>query len=860
VLGRNEERNLPRLFASLEGLADEIVYVDTGSTDRSVEIARSFGAKVVQTVWTSDFAFHRNQSMAAATGRWLLIIDSDEEVAHTDKEEFRRHLEEERHQVLMVRQHLLYPGGRSIWVLSPRLVVRGSGIRFVHPIHEQLGVAECEAMLSSLCIVHHGYSSPEDLKAKEQRNLDIAMSMPDDSIHGLHCRARAATTLEKWAVVFDSCDRLMSLKDVPDMILLESCILAATGALSSGASERLDGYLAKARSILPDAPDVLFLDMMAAARRYLCCIEEGDSVKGGTFVRPWLFWHDSTQVRCLVEALAGKRRVTLYPGQAGPEQGNIGKDGGQVQLPEGGRDEVGKFVSLVVVNLNGKGVIEPCLESIRQHTRVAHEVIVVDNGSNDGSLEYLRSVGGIRLVANPENAGAVEARNQALTISTGDCVVFLDNDVVVTQGWVERLLECANSDASIGLVGPRSNFASGPQLVVGAQYGNYLEMAAFARGWGAACKGSRAYVHRLVLFCMLVKRQVVERIGGFDPSFDRWGWEDDDYGVRSQAAGFKLALANDAFVHHAGSRTSVSAGIDYGDLLRKNWDVFRRKWDVAWKEGQPLGYSIETLMGREWKEECLRVPLPSHADVAPLLQPSAIAEASDRSSDAVGTSHEMGLPQADMIGQEFASLWKELKAVPGWLSEEEACLLFEVAARTVRGRIVELGSYKGRSTVALARGRQLGRRLHKEAEGGPVLTVDTFEGSAEHQPGGRWFDPRSWDAVKGAVSLESGLRSNLVSFRVDMDVEVAVSSTIAAAARFQGGVGLLFVDAGHGRNEVAEDLAAWAPHVIDGGLVVLHDVGEWEGPTAVAAELLRRGYIRVSRAGTTLALLKPTSR
>ena len=100
VLGRNEERNLPRLFASLEGLADEIVYLDTGSTDRSVEIARSSGAKILESEWTADFAFHRNQSMDAATGKWLLIIDSDEEVVQTDKADFRRHLEEERHQVL----------------------------------------------------------------------------------------------------------------------------------------------------------------------------------------------------------------------------------------------------------------------------------------------------------------------------------------------------------------------------------------------------------------------------------------------------------------------------------------------------------------------------------------------------------------------------------------------------------------------------------------------------------------------------------------------------------------------------------------------------------------------------------------
>lgn len=80
MIVKDEEEALPRCLRSVQGVADEIVIVDTGSTDRTVEIAESFGAKVIHEAWTGDFAKHRNTSIDAATGDWLLILDADEEL------------------------------------------------------------------------------------------------------------------------------------------------------------------------------------------------------------------------------------------------------------------------------------------------------------------------------------------------------------------------------------------------------------------------------------------------------------------------------------------------------------------------------------------------------------------------------------------------------------------------------------------------------------------------------------------------------------------------------------------------------------------------------------------------------------
>src|SRR5262245_32836118 len=80
MIMRDEEEHLARCLRSVQGVADEVVIVDTGSTDRSVRIAESFGARVLHEPWRGDFAAPRNTSIDAATGDWILILDADEEL------------------------------------------------------------------------------------------------------------------------------------------------------------------------------------------------------------------------------------------------------------------------------------------------------------------------------------------------------------------------------------------------------------------------------------------------------------------------------------------------------------------------------------------------------------------------------------------------------------------------------------------------------------------------------------------------------------------------------------------------------------------------------------------------------------
>ena len=148
-----------------------------------------------------------------------------------------------------------------------------------------------------------------------------------------------------------------------------------------------------------------------------------------------------------------------------------------------------------------------------------YEIIVVDNGSTDGSVEYLRAMPDVRLIENESNRGFPAAANQGMSVAAGKQVLLLNNDVVVTTGWLGRMLSALRGgDDSVGLVGPRSNFVSGPQQIEVA-YENIAELDGFAWDFGKAQNGVMVEVSRLVGFCLLIKREVIDAIGLLDEQF-----------------------------------------------------------------------------------------------------------------------------------------------------------------------------------------------------------------------------------------------------------------------------------------------------------------------------------------------------
>ncbi len=254
------------------------------------------------------------------------------------------------------------------------------------------------------------------------------------------------------------------------------------------------------------------------------------------------------------------------------------------------------FCSIVVLALNQWEHTEKCLASLACHTPEPHEVILVDNGSTDKTPEALRVMAvknqRVRVIFNRENRGFAAGNNQALAIARGDVVVLLNNDTVVTPGWLGRMLEVLKRHPDTGVVGPMSNHVSGPQRVSDVSYTDLAGLPAFAESWAAAHDEQAFEVGRAVGFCLLARREVIERIGGLDERFGSGNFEDDDFCIRARLAGWRIRIAKDSFVHHTGSQTFKGAKIDYRSAMLRNWDLFRTKWqlpaDVVLEQGYPL--------------------------------------------------------------------------------------------------------------------------------------------------------------------------------------------------------------------------------------------------------------------------------
>jgi GT2 family glycosyltransferase len=207
------------------------------------------------------------------------------------------------------------------------------------------------------------------------------------------------------------------------------------------------------------------------------------------------------------------------------------------------------------------------------------EIVVVDNGSRDGSREWLAQQPDVTLVANATNEGAPRARNQALRHVHGARVCFMDNDVVVTPGWLARLARHMELDPFAACVGPLADRAAhGQEVAFDAAQGS---PDARADEIARANPGGFRLASLLSSFLVLVRREALEAVGGFDERFSPWGFEDDDLTLRCVLAGFHNRVALDTFVRHASYGSDADKARRHAALLDANWRRFAQKWGLA---------------------------------------------------------------------------------------------------------------------------------------------------------------------------------------------------------------------------------------------------------------------------------------
>jgi GT2 family glycosyltransferase/tetratricopeptide (TPR) repeat protein len=256
-----------------------------------------------------------------------------------------------------------------------------------------------------------------------------------------------------------------------------------------------------------------------------------------------------------------------------------------------------ELASIIILCCNELEYTRRCLESVLRHSRPPFELILVDNGSTDGTPEYLEAVRGragparVEVIHNEKNVGFPAGCNQGLARAGGRYVVFLNNDTVVTDGWLYGVIRWALQDwPRVGMVGAVTN-ASRPPQQIPVDYTSLDGLEAFAARRRQDFAGQALRVQRLTGFCLLARREVLDRIGGFDEQFGVGFFDDDDLSVRALKAGFLLLAALDVFVHHFGSRTFTGLGIDCTKQLKENFDLFHAKWGTE----ESAGYQLPAL-------------------------------------------------------------------------------------------------------------------------------------------------------------------------------------------------------------------------------------------------------------------------
>jgi GT2 family glycosyltransferase len=245
------------------------------------------------------------------------------------------------------------------------------------------------------------------------------------------------------------------------------------------------------------------------------------------------------------------------------------------------------LASIVVVSQNNLVYTRLCLESLLAHTdRPGYEVIVIDNGSDDGTCEYLRGLADrqreVRIIFNAHNHGFARATNQGLVKAQGQFLILLNNDTIVPRGWLERLLSHLAAP-EIGLVGPCTN-RCGNEAQIEVGYRIYGEMVEFAGAFQGSRQPQAFDIRTAAMFCAAMRRDTYERMGPLDEQFEVGLFEDDDYAMRIRAAGYRVVCALDVFVHHFGQASigKLAATGEYGQLFQANRSRWERKWQQPW--------------------------------------------------------------------------------------------------------------------------------------------------------------------------------------------------------------------------------------------------------------------------------------
>jgi len=241
-------------------------------------------------------------------------------------------------------------------------------------------------------------------------------------------------------------------------------------------------------------------------------------------------------------------------------------------------------VSIIIPTFNGLQYLKQTMDSVQKHTKWPFEVIIIDNASEDGTQEYLLHQADYTMdgqyLRNEKNMGFAASNNQGVQVAKGNFLCFLNNDTIVTEGWLTAMMNVFSEEKAVGMVGARL-IHPGKGTV---QHAGVVRLSSgipdhihFNRRAEDPLVMERKHYFAVTAACAVMPKQLFVQLGRFDERF--WcGWEDMDLCQKINHAGYRIYYEPTSLVYHYESRTE-------GRYTKEdsNFALYMNRWELGKK-------------------------------------------------------------------------------------------------------------------------------------------------------------------------------------------------------------------------------------------------------------------------------------
>lgn len=244
-------------------------------------------------------------------------------------------------------------------------------------------------------------------------------------------------------------------------------------------------------------------------------------------------------------------------------------------------------VDIIMLTYNNPDLSKKSIDSVINRSFYPnYKLIVVDNASDKETVSILKKYQKhpkTELIFNKENLGFAAGNNVGLKKSQADYLILLNNDILITPGWISRLVFHANKQ-NVGLVGPVTN-SIGNEAKIEIYYNpqNTQDLEDNANDYTSNHWGETIELNNIAAFCWIMSKETYKKIGLLDEKFGRGMFEDDDYCYRIKKERLKIICAEDTFIHHYGGASfNQIASEEYIKIFNSNKEIFEKKWGITW--------------------------------------------------------------------------------------------------------------------------------------------------------------------------------------------------------------------------------------------------------------------------------------